>query len=101
AGDAVTAVFAPGAVTVHRPGDDGGDDRGAAAPGADGALAVTVTAVEARGETVRIRAAHGEGDGAGPLLADVPIAAAGALAARLGDRLVFRPDPGAVTVYPR
>jgi len=99
-GDAVTAVFAPGAVTVRRPDDAGTGADSTGAP-ADGGLAVTVVAVEARGETVRIRAEHGEGTESGPLLADVPLAEAGALSARLGDRLVFHPDPEAVTVYPR
>ena len=88
-GERCVAVFSPRAVAVYRQAPEGSPRN---------VFDVRVTGLEARGETIRIRGAHGDGI---PLMAEVTVAAAVELGLAVGDDTVFVVKATEVQVYPK
>ncbi len=89
AGGPAVAVFAPRAVAVYAEAPHGSPRN---------VVPVTVTAVEARGDAIRVRAADAAG---APLMADLTTAAMRDLGLSAGDRVDFVVKASEVRIYPR
>ncbi|MDN5758225.1 MAG: TOBE domain-containing protein, partial [Tomitella sp.] len=88
AGESAVAVFSPRAVAVYREEPHGSPRN---------VVNVRVTAVEARGDTIRVRARDGAGMA---LMAEVTLAAARELELAAGEDVVFVVKASEVRVYP-
>nr|WP_024793884.1 ATP-binding cassette domain-containing protein [Tomitella biformata] len=88
-GERCVAVFSPRAVAVYRRATEGSPRN---------MFPVRVTGLEARGETIRIRGAHGPEL---PLMAEVTVAAARELGLVVGDAVQFVVKATEVQIYPQ
>ncbi|WP_200175211.1 sulfate/molybdate ABC transporter ATP-binding protein [Tomitella cavernea] len=88
AGEPAVAVFSPRAVAVYRTAPHGSPRN---------VFPVRVTAVEARGDAIRVRASDGAGI---PLMAEMTTTAARELGIAAGDEAVFVVKASEVRVYP-